>query len=151
MTTKISTIYDNLASVVATALPDYLRFPNPYAIDANTFLHQRAGYGISIGAGVDTRRYLGCLISWEREFTISLVRQITTTQNNTSIRSGIEKDILDDHDILRKAIYNNSTLSGQAIKTTLISDSGLSFIDGDRMKFLALEMLISVEYEESPT
>lgn len=151
MTTKISTIYDNLTAVVVAALPDYMRFPNPYAIDANTFIHQRAGFGVSIGPGVDTQRYLGCLITWQREFTVSLVRQVTTTQNNTSVRAGIEKEILDDHDILRKAIYNGSTLSGQAIKTTLISDSGLSFIDGDRMKFLALEMLISVEYEESPT
>lgn len=149
--TKISDIYDALASVVSAELPDYMRFPNPYVIDTNTFLHQRAGFGIAIGAGSDTERYLGCLVTWQREFSITLVRQVLTTQNNTSVRVALEKEILEDHDKLRKAIYNNSTLSGNAIKTTLVADSGLNFIDGDRLKFLALEMTVSTEYEEPPS
>lgn len=149
--TKISDIYDALVTVVSTELPDYMRFPNPYVIDTNTFLHQRAGFGISIGPGTDTQRYLGCLVTWQRDFTITLVRQVLTTQNNTAIRADLEKEILDDHDKLRKAIYLSNTLSGNAIKSTLIADSGLNFIDGDRLKFLALEMTVQIEYEESPS
>ena len=148
---KIEDIYDALVGLVATELPEYMRFPNPYVIDTNTFLHQRAGFGVSIGPGTDTERYLGCLITWQRDFNVTIVRQIMTTQNNTSLRAGIEKEILDDHDKLRKAIYLGNTLSGNAIKSTLIADSGLNFIDGDRLKFLSMEMTVSVEYEETPS
>lgn len=147
---KIQDIYDALVAVVAGELTDYMRFPNPYVIDTNTFLHQKAGYGVSIGPGFDTERYVGCLVTWQRDFSVTLVRQVMTTQNNTALRANLEREILDDHDKLRKAIYNNSTLSGNAIKSTLVSDGGLNFIDGDRLKFLALEMVVSVEYEDNP-
>lgn len=152
MTTKIETIYSSLATVVGNALTGYTKFPNPYVIEANTFLHQKAGFGIAIGHGTDTQRYLGCnLTTWQRDFNVTLVRQVLTTQNNTTIRVALEADILADHDALHKAIYNNSTLSGNAIKTTLVGDSGLNFIDGDLMKFLAMEMIVSVEYQDTTT
>ena len=147
---KIQEIYDALIVVIAGQLPDYTRLPNPYAVEENTFLHMRSGFGVSIGPGTDTERYLGCLVTWQRDFTITLVRQVFTTQNNTALRVDLEKDILDDHDNLMKAVYNNSTLSGKAIKTTAIADSGLSFIDGERLKFLAMEITVQVEYEDNP-
>lgn len=147
---KIQDIYDALITVISGQLPDYTRLPNPYAIEENTFLHLRAGFGVSIGPGTDTERYLGCLVTWQRDFTVTLVRQVFTTQNNTALRVDLEKDILDDHDNLMKAVYNNSTLSGKAIKTTAIADSGLSFIDGERLKFLAMEITVQVEYEDNP-
>lgn len=151
MPVKIQDIYDEINTILAAELPEYMRFPNPYVIDANTFIHMKSGYGVSIGPGVDTERYLGCLVTWQRDFTITLVRQVLTTQNNLALREGLEKEILEDHDKIRKAIYNNSTLSGKAIKTTATGDGGVSFIDGDRLKFLAMEILIVTEYEESPT
>lgn len=147
---KIQEIYDALITVISGQLPDYTRLPNPYAIEENTFLHLRAGFGVSIGPGTDTERYLGCLVTWQRDFTVTLVRQVFTTQNNTALRVDLEKDLLDDHDNLMKAVYNNSTLSGKAIKTTAIADSGLSFIDGERLKFLAMEITVQVDYEDNP-
>lgn len=149
MPTKIEDIYDALASVVEAALPDYVRFPNPYVITENTYLHMKSGYGLAIGPGRDTERLVGCQLSWERGFSVVLVKQMTVTQNNTDKRVLIEKEIIADHDALRKAIYSNSTLSGNAIKTTLISDGGVNFIDGDRLKFLSMEMEILTEYLES--
>ena len=149
MPTRIEDIYDALATLIETTLPGYVRFPNPYVITENTYLHMKSGYGIAIGAGVDTERFVGCQISWQRSFTVVLVKQIMTTQNITGKRELVEKEILDDHDALRKAIYLNSTLGEKAVKTTLVSDGGVSFIDGDRLKFLSMEIEIVTEYLES--
>lgn len=148
---KIQEIYDAIISVVTAELPDYMRFPNPYAIDENTLIHMRSGFGVSVGPGTDTQRYLGCLVTWQRDFTVTMVRKVMATQNDLTKRVTLEKELLDDHDNLMKAIYNNSTLSGNAIKTTAIADSGLSFIDGDLLKFLTMEITVQVEYEENPS
>jgi len=145
--TKIEEIYNELTTVIEAALPNYRRFPNPYVIEANTFLHMSAGFGIAIGPGTDTERYVGCLITQQRSFSIVLVRQMLATQNDLDTRELIEKQILDDHDALRKAIYSNSTLSGKVIETTLTDDGGVNFIDG-RLKFLSMEMNIVTEYQE---
>lgn len=149
MPTRIEDIYDAIADLVETNLTGYKRFPNPYVITENTYLHMKSGYGIAIGPGTDTERFVGCQISWERSFTVVLVKQVMTTQNNTEKRELVEKDILEDHDILRKAIYSSSTLGGKAVKTTVISDGGVNFIDGDRLKFLSMEIEIVTEYLET--
>lgn len=151
MPTKISEIYDACVDLIESTLPNtYLRIPNPYTVDVNTFLHLRHGYGIAIGPGQDTQRYVGCLVTWERVFSIILVQQVIATQNDTAVREVIEKDILDDHDKLRKAFYLNSTLGSLAIKSTVLDDSGVNFIDGERLKFLGLVMSLFVEYQEDP-
>lgn len=148
--TKIATIYDAIVDILEAELTGYTRLPNPYFVDKNVFLYLQKGFGIGIGPGVDTERYTGCLISWERTFNIILVNQITTTQNNMASREFIEKALIDDHDALRKAFYLNSSLNQNAIKTSIISDSGISFIDTETLKFLGLEMTLVVEYQEDP-
>lgn len=147
---KILTIYDKIVDVLEAELPAHTRMPNPYEVSANTYLHLNNGFGVGVGSGQDTQRYVGCLVTWEQSYSIILVRRVVTTQNNTTAREVIEKDILADWDILRKAFYLENTLSGNAIKTTVLSHGGINFIDGDRLKFLALEMQLVVEYQEDP-
>ncbi len=150
MPTKIATIYDKIVTLVEANLTGYRRLPNPYVIDSNTYLHLKQGFGIAIGPGNDTQRYVGCLVTWERQFNITLVREVIALQNNTDARETLEKEFLDDHDALRKAFYLGSSLDGEAIKSTVLSDSGISFIDGENKKFLALELNLFVEYQENP-
>lgn len=152
MPTKIENIISAIQTQMATSLSDYKIIPNAYDLDAVGFLNLGPqSYSIGVGAGRDTERYIGCHITWERLFFVSMIRQVTTTENNTTERRVIEKDILADHDIIRKAFYNNSTLSGEAIKTTVVSDSGIRFLDGDRLKFLQLDLDVLVEYQENPS
>lgn len=151
MANKILQIYDEVVDLLeATLGTQYKRLPNPYAVDQNTYLHLNNGYGLAVGPGVDTQRYVGCLITWERVYSIILVRRMVTTQNNIGSRELIEKDLLDDLDSLRKAIYLNSTLGGLAIKSTVLDDQGVAFIDADRLKFISLEASLFVEYQEDP-
>jgi hypothetical protein len=151
MTAKVLEIYDEILTLIDNSLPNDLRLANSYDLEANGFLKLQKAYAVAIGPWIDTERYVGCLITGEREFDIALTRKITTTENNTDQRVVIEKDLLTAHDTLRKAFYNNSTLGGRAIKSTITSDSGVNFIDGDRLKFLAIVITLLVEYQESPT
>lgn len=149
--TAISNIYDKAVDIIEATVPTYTRIPNPYVYDANGFIYVKKGFGLAIGPGVDTERYVGCLVTWQRSFTVTIIQQMIAMQNNTGAREVIEKDLLDDHDKLRKAFYNNSTLDGLAIKSTVTSDSGVIFIDADRLKFIAIELNLEIEYQENPT
>lgn len=148
--TVIADIYTECVDVIETALPTHVRIPDPYNITTNTFLHMRNSYGIGVGPGTDTERYVGCLVTWARTYNIILVQQITTTQNNIDAREIIEKSLLDSHDALRKAFYLNSNLGGLAIKSTVLSDGGIIPLDIGGVKFLSLEMVLEVEYQEDP-
>lgn len=148
--TVISQIYDKVVDVIEAKLTTSTRISNPYVLDSNTFLHLQKGFGVAIGPGIDTERYVGCLVTWQRSFTIAIIQRMVTTQNNIGVRETIEKELLDDHDKLRKAFYLNSTLDGLAIKSTVTDDGGVSFIDDASGKFIALEMSLLVEYQENP-
>lgn len=149
MPTRISDIYDKCVDIIEATLPSYLRVPNPYDVTANTNLHNRLGFGIRVGPGNDTQRYVGCLITWERVFSVILIQQVIATQNDTSRKEAIDKTLLDDHDKLRKAFYLNSSLDQLAIKSSVPSDGGIEFADGAQ-KFLFLQMDLLVEYQEDP-
>jgi len=148
---KVSTVYDALTAVISGQLTSHTQLPNPYEVDKNTYLHLNKGFGVAVGPGADTERYVGCLITWQQAYSVILVRRIITTQNNLTVRQSIEKDVLEDWDLVRKACYNNNTLGGEVIKTTVTDHGGINFIDADTLKFLALEMQVVVEYQEDPT
>ena len=148
MPTTIEDIYTALSTLVETQLPAYVRLPNPYALTENTFLHLDNGYAIAIGPGNETARYLSCHSTYQRDFGIALVTKVLTTQNNMDARELIETGLLISHDTLRKEIYKDTTLGGLCITAAVASDSGIQFIDGDRLKFLAIELTVSVEYQD---
>lgn len=148
MATKIEEIYDEICNLIETTLPDAKRFPNPYRMEVNALGRVDSAYGIEVGTGENTERYVGCLVSWQRNFTLRILRKITTTENNLGKRVILEKGILADHDALQKAFYN-TTLGNRVIKTIVTDDGGIQFLDGDTLKFLMMEITILVEYQES--
>lgn len=150
MPTKIENIYDAIVTICETQLSDYRRLPNPYQITENAFLKLQRGFAVAVGPGLDTERFIGCLMTWQRVFSVTIVRKVLTTENNLEIRENLEKDILVDHDLLTKAFYNDNTLSGNVLKSSITDDSGINFIDGDRLKFLAIELSLLVEYQQDP-
>lgn len=147
---KIENVYDALADLVETALTGYARLPNAYVIEQNTYLQLRKGYALAVSPGVNTQRYVGCLTSWERNFTLTLINQVTTTQNNLGSRELLEKALLDDHEKILSAMENEVSLGGVVIKSTVVSDNGISFIDTDIQKFFSMTIEIFTEYQYDP-
>lgn len=145
--TKISDIYNEVVDVLETNLPEYIRMPNPYVATENTYRHLRKSYGLAVGPGFDTKRET-CKINWQRTFSILLVKQMVATQNDTGVRELIEQELLDMHDVLRKQFYNSS-LGGNAYNVGISADSGIFFIDGDKLQFIGIELSLDLEYQET--
>lgn len=147
---KISDIYDAIANVVEGTLTNYVRLPNAYQVEKNTYLQLKKGYALSISSGSNTQRYVDCLTTWERSFTLTIINQVTTTQNNLASRELLEKSILDDHELVLKAFENDPSLSGTAIKSILLTDGGVNYIDAELTKFFTIDLEITTEYQFDP-
>lgn len=146
--TKIADIYDAIVVKVETVLPTFKRIPNPYEIDENSAILMRKAYGLAIGAGSNTERYVGCFVTWERSYTLAIMTQVVNTENDTTGRAMVEKDLVDSHRDLLLAFEQDSTLGGEVIKAVVTDDSGIEYLTGENGKFLAIEISISVEYQE---
>jgi hypothetical protein len=147
--TKIATIYDAIVTKIAGQLTTFTRVPNPYALDENAAILLCNAYGLAIGPGTNTERYVGCISSWERSFTIGLITQVVTTENDTEGRATIEKNIIDAHRLLLLAFESDPSLAGNCIKAVITDDSGIDYIDGVQSKYLAIELTLRVEYQET--
>lgn len=150
MPSKIFDIAEKLGQIIETVLPEYKRLPNPYDVNANTFLQLRRGYGIEVGEGTNTQRYVGCLTTWQRTYNITLVRKVTTTDNNVDARIAVEQGILDDHEELLKTFEVDVSMDGLVIKAVVGGDGGINFLDVDRQKFLAMTIGLDIEYQFNP-
>lgn len=146
--TKIADIYDGIITKVGTAATGYVRVPDPYTLTANSALLINKGYGLSIGPGTNTERYVGCLATWERQFTIGLIAQVFTTENDTINRASAEKAMLDVHRAILLAFESDPTIGATCMKSVITDDTGIQYEEGERSKFLVLEITLSVEYQE---
>lgn len=147
----VSDIYDALVTKVSGIATGYARLPDPYNITENSALIAKKAYGVAIGPGTNTERYVGCFATWQREFTIGLITQVVNTENDVTGRASVEVDLWEiQHELLR-SFDADSALGGLVIKATVTSDTGIEYIEGQLSKFLALEIGLSVEYQESLT
>lgn len=146
--TAISDIYDAIITIVETELPAFQRVPNPYSLDENTAILLRKAFGLAIGPGTNTERYVGCIATWQREFTIGLVTQVVNTENDTLGRASVEVDLVEAHRLLLLTFETNPSLGGKCIKAVITGDGGIDYITGSQSKYLALEINLSVEYQE---
>lgn len=148
MTTPVADIYDAIITKLETVLPAFKRVPNPYSLDENTAILLRKAFGLAIGAGTNTERYVGCIATWSRDYTIGLVTQVVNTENDTTGRAMVEKDLVDAQREIFLAFETDSTIAGSCIKAIISDDSGINYIQGAESKYLALELTLSVEYQE---
>lgn len=148
---KISTIHDAIVTKISTNLPTYAQIANPYVVEENPLTILQKGFGVAVGAGIRTDRLISCLTSWERVFTVILINSVKTTDNNTTIRQTLTKNLLEDHYTLFTEFEKDSGLSGVAIDGIIASDTGIQFIEIDSKPHFLIEIDLTVEYVEDLT
>lgn len=148
---KISTLHDAIVTKISTNLSSYTQMPNPYVLEENPHPLLVKGFGVGIGPGIRTDRVIGCEVSWERTFLISLINKVTTTDSNTTARETLTKGILEDHFTLLKQFEIDGGLSGTAIDGIVTADGGIEYIELDSKPHFLIEMEITVEYLEDLT
>lgn len=147
----ISTLHDAIVTKISTNLTGYTQLPNPYDIEDNNKLYLKKGFGVAVGPGNRSDRIIGCKVSWQRFFNVTLINAVTTTDHNTTSRETIAKSLLEDHYTLLSQFEINAGLGGNAIDGIVIQDSGIEFIIIDGTPYYMSEIEIGVEYFEDLT
>ena len=152
----ISTAYDNLYAVVASQFPTHCELINPYFPEFNDDLTFEGAWGIALNEGLNTNRVVGCNMSMQRSFIVTLTRRIFAgTLNRTTgtidARRTTEKQLLEDQIALIKEFETNVTTSGgnPIIATIFESDGGLEFISTERSDLIMLKSIFRIEYFEA--
>lgn len=150
---EISQAYDAILSLVETTFPDHEELINAYAPELNDDLTFDAAFGVSVAEGENTNRVVGCDISQERRWLITLCRKIMAGTLNRStvtktVRRTAEKNLLEDLDLLVAELEKSPTINNSApiVKTVYESDSGLEFIRTERQDLIMIRAVFRTEY-----
>lgn len=150
MATKITAIKEALALLVTNALGGhaYKRIPNPYVIEANSQIILEDGFGVGVGPGEKAEIDL-CNIGYVRFFTITFIRRVAATEHDTLSRESIESGMLEDMHTIVKAVESDQTISGNAVRSDYVSDSGINFLVGNDFRYYSLAMTLQITYLEN--
>lgn len=151
MTTKISQIHDALTALCATLFTNSKKLTNPYSSLDNNELFLQNGFGVAVGAGSRTDRFLSGQTSWQRDFSVVLTALVPTTDQNIGQKEVVAKALLENQWLLLNALDSETTLGGLCIKAEVFSDSGIQFLQGQTGRYYILEIDVITEYRENLT
>jgi hypothetical protein len=144
----ISTIEDALITRLQALFPNHQRLTNSYSVGENNDRVLRQAWGLALGEGSSPRELLSKQLSILREVRVVLTRKAYAKETDVTGKVSAEKSLLEDQFLVIKDFDTNTTLNGTASLTKYISDSGITFVSGEREQFLSLETHFSVEYFE---
>ncbi len=150
---KISTIYDQLISVVIpTLLPDHTRVPNAYSLEDNIEGLLRQGWGLRVNSssptedGSDFKSFNNI-----RSFSIIVVREVVKTESEFDTLDTVSKNLLEDIYTLQKDLLNVDQIdietSIEQISTG--ATSGIEFVLGDKFNFAFIEAEFEINIREN--
>jgi len=149
MTTKISTIFDALDSLISGQLTDYARIPNAYDMASNANLFVLKGYAIGISSALNSERQLGCNLSIKRTFNVLLTQQITANSTDFDGFNLVAKTLFEDQYKIIKAIEKDATINSGQVVSRYVGDGGLEFMVAGQAKYFMVEMQFDCEYFEN--
>jgi len=148
MSSKITTIFDNLVTFMETVLPNHARLNDPYQIENNPEMLLRKGWGIQVNDGLDTSRFVCPEYTLSRNFTLVVVRESPAKDSDPARRESAKLEILEDlHTLLVEAVSEN-TLYGIALDFKYSSDGGFQNVFVDNKPYTYLASIFTVEYSQ---
>lgn len=146
MSSAITTAYDALVTrltAVLTTGNGWLQIPNGNDIPSNARGFLRQGWGLSIGAGVNSNLQLCNTLTVDRKILISIAREVFKTDGDASGYGSVAKQLFEDLKLVIKDFETNTTLNTGILFTGYVSDSGIQPIESDDFS----GMFLSAEFK----
>ncbi len=148
----ISDLYDALVTRLEAVLPyasGFTRIPNPYDLSDNNDQMLRQGWGLAVGPAANANRELSCNLHVDREFTVSISRELFKLEHDVEARADVDKQLMEDLRLVFKDFEKQTTLNTGLRFCTYVSDSGIESIRGESQVFLTIRAQFRTVYIEN--
>lgn len=148
---NISTVYDQILSVLAVLFPDKKEIPIPDELIKNDIPHLNNGYGVVIGPALpeefEFNQYMEV-----RQIAIVFTERVDTLRSDASKAKTVKKNILEDEVTLKKDFLNNDQISiaSNIQNIEWVNSSEISLIPGMPEEII-LTSSITFEFKISET
>lgn len=145
---NISTIFDAFGTLLVATFPNHKLMVDPYTLENNDNFILNQGLGFIFGPAFNTKKFLDCKISIQRELTVKIVRVQRGTDRDYVIRQSTEKQLLEDQFTLIKELEKDPTVNELMSQLSWESDGGIEFVYPDKINYLLIESRFLFEYFE---
>lgn len=144
----ITTVFDNINSRLSSiySTPTYKKIVNPYILELNDTLSLNRGYAFYIGSGLNTKKLIGDVVTFEREVIIINTIVNRGTDRDVTIRETAEKTLLEDQFLAIDSFHQ--TVLSDSWDLNWESDSGVEFVFADKQNFLSIRSIYRLRYSE---
>ena len=148
MSTKFTSVYDEIRTAISTLYSTKTEINNPYTLEENADIDMKDSWGIAIRAGSNSNRVLCGQATVKRNIEVSLLKRVAMPEKDVTARITGEKALFNDQlDMIK--YFEGSPTTTNTVNVRFISDSGIEFLEGDRFGFLVLRSTLELEYVEN--
>lgn len=152
---NISQAYDDITAVITSVFPNHNELINPYVLELNDDLTFDKAWGLAIGEGENSNLQLGCRLSVDRNFRLTLTRKIFAGQLQRNVeaiaaRRATEKQLFEDQYLILKEFETNPTITDSSVITKFVwqSDNGLELLKTEKSDIIFLTTVLKLTYLE---
>lgn len=155
MSTKISTIMDNVRSAISSALPSHNEMVDPYEVDLTDELTLQNSWGIAYrSANLSSGSVINCEYTVDQNIEVVLTRVMSTGQLQISDaineRISTEKDLYEDRHTIIKTFETSADLNAGDLAICLYQgDSGIEFVFNDKTYIIMLRLNFLIKYAQN--
>lgn len=147
---KITTVYDELLTVLSTIFPEKTRIFHAYSLEDNPEHNLRDGYGLIKGS---TDRVESEFKSFtdSHGFEVILTREVLRLESDVDPIDDVHRALIEDAFELRERIYRYDKLGLQTEieNTEILTVSGVSLFLANKSKFVSISIAFNILINEN--
>ena len=149
MSTTVTTLYDNLFSVITTLFSTKVELENSYELTDNSPVMLRNGFGIIFEEGnIFDEMNFPQIYQMERSIGIILTKTVYRTDLNATAKRSVEKTLFEELYSLIKDIHQNDLITRPTEFFQFTGDGGIEQIDTDKQNIISLKANFLTRYTE---
>ena len=147
---KITTVYDELLTILAAIFPEKKRIFNPYSLTDNPQHNLRDSYGLlkTTTDRVDAE-FKGFTDS--HGFKVVLTKEVVRMESQTDQVDDVHRELIEDAFELRERIYRYDKLglTSEVVNTEIGSVSGVEQFYNEKAKFVSISIDFNILVNEN--
>ena len=147
---KITTVYDELLTILSTIFPEKKRIYNPYSLTDNPQHNLRDSYGLlkTTTDRVDAE-FKGFTDS--HGFKVVLTKEVVRMESQTDQVDDVHRELIEDAFELRERIYRYDKLglTSEVVNTEIGSVSGVEQFYNEKAKFVSISIDFNILVNEN--
>lgn len=146
---QITNIHNQLHTRLAAVLSDHVELSDSVNIEENDRAELKKGYGLNFSGSRRISKNVSCVYNLQREITVTNTVEIFGGDRDKTIKKTMEKQLLENQEIIIHEFENNVTLNDTVDKIEFVQGGGIQPVYSGNENIIMLQSIFVLEYQKN--